>query len=260
MRMRADKSARASYPRGVDLKGRRFAMSHQLALLEKAVAPWPRRQAPLLEVNCGNGAFLPFLWRSGFDVQGAEIDPSLRRHAQRAKVPGLEIFAASDTDLPFDNDSFDWVILHSKSADKNRLQQALEEGTRLARRGFMFTFWNSTSLPAITWRLLNKKSWMASSIAWNSAFQQMKNLGLGRLSTLSALMLPGCAWHAPWPGGACNIWGAPLGAWCIIRLDLGATMPATPLPLRIGSSLAPSQSPQVAMEYANKTSQPVKKP
>lgn len=259
MRMRPDKSARASYPRGVGLKGRRFAMASQLALLEKALAPWPRRQAPLLEVNCGNGAFLPFLWRSGFDVQGVEADISLRRHAQRAKVPNLEIFAASDDDLPFDNDSFDWVILHLKPATRDQFKAVIRESSRLARRGFMLTFWNSASLAAMYWRLLNKKTWMTGATSWNEAVRQIKTLGLGHITVLSSLCLPGCLWHPPWPSDAFSFLGVPLGAWCIIRLDMGTTTPATPLPLRIGSSLTPSQSPQTVMEYTNKTSQPAKK-
>lgn len=252
MRMRLHK--RASYPRGICPTGRRFAMKCQLALLEKALAPWPRRQAPLLEVNCGNGAFLQFLWQCGFDVQGTEIDAALREKAQAARVPGLEIFAAADDDLPFDNDSFDWVILHLKNPGS--LAAGINEGVRLARRGFMLTFWNSSSLPALLWRLCNKKNWDASATPWRTAWSQMQSPGLGQLAALSTLALPACMWHAPWPGGVA-IGGFPLGAWCVIRLDMGASRPGTPQPLRLDATLPPPAG--AVMEYAQKSPEPMKK-
>lgn len=249
MRIRLRK--RASYPRGVSAAGRRYAMRSQLALMEKALAPWPRRQAPLLEVNCGNGAFLPFLWQCGFDPQGSEIDPSLRGKAQTAKVPGLRIFAAADEDLPFDNDSFDWVILHLRTAES--LKTSIAEGCRLARRGFMLTFWNSSSLPAFCWRFCGKKPWADAAVPWAAAWRQMRSLAGGRLATLSALLLPGNFWHDPWPANGFGICGHPLGAWCIIRLDMDNTRPVTPLPLRLDAPM-PSQA-EAVMEYSQKSSE-----
>lgn len=257
MRLQQTKKFRASYPRGVGSTGRRFAMKQQLRLLEKALASWPRRQAPLLEVNCGNGAFLPFLWQCGFDVQGTEIDPALRQNAQKAKVPGLEIYAATDNDLPFDNDSFDWVILHLKNSAASSIRSCAIEGIRIAKRGFMLTFWNSSSLPAFFWRCANKKDWAVSAAPWRLVWEQLHACGTGRITSLSALSLPGCAWHDPWPGGGIHIGGAPLGAWCVLRLDMGESHMVTPMPLRLGAPLQPSA--EIVMEYTQKSSEQVKK-
>lgn len=247
---------RASYPRGVCPAGRRYAMKRQLSLLEKALAPWPRRQAPLLEINCGNGAFLEFLWQCGFDVQGTETDPSLREKAAAARVPGLEIFAAADDDLPFDNDSFDWVILHLKAPDS--METNIAEGTRLARRGFMLTFWNSSSFPALCWRSWNKKEWAPCSAPWKKAWELMRAMEMGRIASLSTLALPGCMWRDPWPGGTMSMFGVSLGAWCVIRLDMGASRPVTPQPLRLDATLSPPA--QAIIEYTQKSSGTVKKP
>lgn len=220
-------------------------MAMQLAALERALAPWPRRQAPLLEVNCGNGAFLRFLWQSGFDVQAVEADAGLRLKAQRREIPGLEVYAAADDDLPFGNDSFDWVIIHLKTAEKDSITNCANEGARLARRGIMLTFWNSASFPALCWQLGHKKPWAAHAVSWWQVWTQLNRLGIGRLATVSTLAAPVCVWRRQWRLGA-GIPGIPLGAWCVVRLDMSAASPVTPLPLRLRASMPGAQP---LMEY-----------
>lgn len=246
-----NKKQSISYPRGVCPVARRFAMSMQLAMLQRALAPWPRRQAPLLEVNCGNGAFLQFLWQSGFDVQGVEADPGLRLAAQKRPVPGLEIYAAHDENLPFANDSFDWVIIHLKTNEEDGIEKCANEGARLARRGIMLTFWNSSSLPALCWAVTHKKPWSANSVSWWSVWRELQSLGLGRIAILSTLLTPVWTWRRQWRFGG-TMRGLPLGAWCAIRVDIGPLSTGTPLPLRLGIKL-PENEP--AMEFAPKRNQ-----
>lgn len=233
-----------SYPRGLCPAARRFAKSMQLALLERALAPWPRRLAPLLEVNCGNGAFLQFLWQCGFDVQGVEADPRLRLKAQKRPVPGLLIHAATDDNLPFANDAFDWVIIHLHN--EQSIDQSTNEGVRLARRGIMLTFWNTASLPAYFWNLFHKKPWTTNAASWWLVWHKLHKLGLGRLATISTLATPTCVWRKQW--GAVHT-GMPFGAWCAVRLDMGPLSPVTPLPLRLGMRI-PGAEP--LMEYLPK--------
>lgn len=225
-------------------------MKMQLAMLERALAPWPRRQAPLLEVNCGNGAFLEFFWNAGFDVQATETDPALRLKAEKRPVPGLEVFSAPDGDLPFDNDSFDWVVIHVKNPAREAIANCAREGARLARRGLMLTFWNSASLPAIWWRLAHTKPWAVNAAPWWRVWRQLSRLSMGRLATISTLAAPVCAWRRQWRFGGC-LRGFPLGAWCAIRLDMGPAQTVTPLPLRLEVSM-PQAGP--LMEYAPKRS------
>lgn len=237
----------ASYPRGVSPEARRWAMRRQISLLQRALAAWPRRQAPLLEVNCGNGAFLPLLWQWGFDAQGAEACAVLRQTAQRRHVPGLQVHAADDADLPFDNDAFDWVILHLISGSQERIARALQECCRLARRGFMVTFWNSASLPALLWRMGHKKPWLASSAPWRQMLRMVRALNLGHVASFSTLLPPVCAWRWPLSAMTTSSSLAAPGAWCALRLDLGSAAPATPLPLRLGAALKQAEP---AMEYS----------
>lgn len=234
------------YPRGVGPSARRFAVACQLALLQKALAPWPRRQAPLLEVNCGNGIFIPFLWQCGFDVHGVEAEFALRQTALRRPVPGLVVHAAQDTGLPFDNDSFDWVILHLKKPQN--LAASAEESIRLARRGFMLTFWNTSSLASLCWSLKSRQPWAANGANCSVVGQTLRRLG--RLTFLSTLASPVCCWRGSATAVTPVINALPVGSWCIARMDFGNVLPVTPLPLRIGAGLR--QGPEPALEYIHK--------
>lgn len=250
MMLKTGKKRGASYPRGVCPDGRRFAMARQMALLEAALASWPRRQAPLLEVNCGNGAFLEFLWRCGFDVRATEADYALRVCAQRREVPALEIHAATDNDLPFDNDEFDWVIVHLKTGEADRIAACANEAARLARRGLMLTFWNSQSFPGLCWRLTHTSPWTENPAAWWTVWRQLSKLRLGSVSTHSTLAAPVCFWRKQWRLGS-GSGRTMFGAWCAIRLDMGPALPVTPLPLRLNSSL---RGAEPVMEYSSERS------
>lgn len=250
--LKAEKKRSASYPRGVCPAGRRFAMLRQVALLETALAAWPRRQAPLLEVNCGNGAFLEFLWQSGFDVRGTEADAELRKFALRRAVPDLEIYAASDEDLPFENEEFDWVIVHLKTGEEAHIAACANEAVRLARRGLMITFWNSHSLPGLCWRMLHSSKWAENSASWWVVWRQIDKLNLGSASTFSTLAAPVCAWRKQLRLGS-RITRSIFGSWCAIRLDLCPQTPVTPLPLRLNAGL---RQPEPALEYTADTVNP----
>lgn len=243
------KPARPGYPRGVCPTARRFALTCQLALLQAALAPWPRRQAPLLEVNCGNGVFLPFLWQWGFDVQATEEDPVLRQRARASRAQGIDVRGASDADLPFASDSFDWVIIHLKGSAEETVRRCANEGARLARRGMLLAFWNSNSLPAWLWHLFHKTDWMPGSVSWRLVWRQAQALRAGRVTTLSTLAAPACAWRHRLPGVSARM-NAPIGAWCLVRIDMGPAAPLTPLAMRLGVTM-PNQA-EPAMEYAQK--------
>lgn len=245
--LKSRKKRSASYPRGACPQARRFAMTRQLALLEDALASWPRRQAPLLEVNCGNGAFLEFLWHCGFEVRGTEADEALRVCAQKRKVPALEIYAASDSELPFENDEFDWVVVHLKTGEPKRVKACANEAARLARRGLMLTFWNSQSLPGLCWRLSHASPWTENPASWWLVWREVSKLNLGVVSTYSTLAAPVCFWRRQWgfgSGAGRNMFGA----WCVIRLDMGPLTPVTPLPLRLNASL---RGAEPVMEYTS---------
>lgn len=226
-----------------------FVFSMQTRLMQRALAAWPRRGNPLLEINCGEGNFLPFLWQSGFDIVATDLDPNNRGKAQALSIPGLEIYAASDDDLPFDDDSFDWVIWHVRHCELAYIDKCTLEALRVARRGLMFTFWNKASLPAI---LASKKNMrFVHAPSWLVLWRKLGNLYPGRIKAFATLCCPEWTWGKgkittfinnllPW---------LPFGAWCIIRIDLAPLYPVTPLPLQIQRNISKNEP---AFEFVHK--------
>ncbi|MDE5831786.1 MAG: class I SAM-dependent methyltransferase [Desulfovibrio sp.] len=227
----------------------------QAALLREALASWPRRGAPILEANCGDGAFLPLLWRLGFDVVATEPDAEYRRAAAAQPAPGLEIYAASDDSLPFDNDYFDWVIVHLRKTAPDSDKNAIEEGLRVARRGLMVSFWNTASF-ASCFGLCRQKSSARDGWAWFRVWRRLLSLRAGSLSSFSAVYVPPMAWRDKTALSLTNrlAFLKIFGGWCLIRLDLDAPETATPLALKIEREL-PGGSPAFGYSHKNVNSQ-----
>lgn len=231
-------------------EGARFIHALQLGLLQKALAPWPRRSANLLEINCGDGSYFPFLWRSGFDVTATEADPVLRERA-RARRLEIEVAAAGDGDLPFDNDYFDWVIHHVQPGPDSRLEASFREGLRVARKGLLFSFWNSASIPCLCWRLSHRQGWPPRAMALPKVWRMIRSLRTGSMSVMTTLCAPYCSWRngAFFTALNSSLAFLPVGGWAVIRLDLGKPRLVTPLRLRLENAFAQA-SP--AMEFAEK--------
>lgn len=229
-----------------------FVRAMQQDLLQRALAPWPRRQAPLLEVNCGDGAFLPLLWRSGFDLVATENNALLRARAMTRNGRKFEIHAASADYLPFAEDNFDWGILHLRLSGQEQIESQVREILRVSKRGIMIAFWNRLSLGALS-------GFSAPATAgspdmpvnpfklWNA----LRRMGIGRTHTLSTLWFLPSSWSLRCPIARINGWlsGLPAGAWCITRVDTGNIYPLTPLALFWKRAL---RKPQPALEYTQK--------
>lgn len=221
-----------------DVATARFVLAAQLRLLERALAAWPWRDAALLDVNCGSGVFLPFLWACGFEVDGVEADPGARARAQ-TRCPTATVMAGGDDALPVEDDAYDWVLLHLR--EPRRLAAALAEARRVARRGFAVTFWNRHSLAGLCARLARVPLPGDASSWWEvrSALRRMASAPApGHTASLSALAGPLRTWRAASPLAGCNRWvmTLPLGAWGVFRCSLGPAGGVTPLALRLGDS------------------------
>ena len=232
----------------------RFALHMRKKLLQIGVADWQRRGRTLLEINCGAGIFLPTLWECGFDISATELCPALRQRATEKIASRAEIFAASDDHLPFENNAFDWVVLHLVMPTSDAVANALQEALRVAAAGLAVTFWNSVSLPYIAYRIGGrKKSWPTGTCNWWNVWYTLKKLSAGRMSGMSTLAAPRSTWSASCPLAFCNhgFHWLPFGSWAIIRLHLAPSRPLTPLGLRLGRE--PMESPEPVMEYETKT-------
>ena len=229
----------------------------QISLLQKALANWPRRGTPLLEVNCGKGDFLPLFWRSGFEIIATEKDQCLRKIAASKPVPGLEIYAASDDYLPFDNDYFDWVVVHLFKTTPDQEKITIAESLRVARRGIMVSFWNTSSLAA-KFGLFAQKEPFKDGFSWLHIWRVLYSLKAGPLSSFSSGFAPQTFWHNKKILAMfehCAFFKF-LGAWCLMRVDIASRDLSTPLPLKLKREMTP-QSP--VFEYSHKIIKKVRK-
>ena len=172
-----------------------IALPERTALLLSMLAPWPRRGRELLVIGCGAGHVLPPLWQSGFDLSACETSPALREQARRRAPQGVEIEAASPDWLPFADNSFDWVLLRADELPPTALPAALSEACRVAACGLALTFWNSASLPWLTWRLHGRRhAWPGHCLPFWTAWRLLAARP-GRLHAASCLWRPACRWH-----------------------------------------------------------------
>lgn len=257
---KAENPAPPCSPRPADVATARFVLTTQLHLLEYALATWTRRDTVLLDINCGGGAFLPFLWGCGFWVDAIEKNPQARARA-KMRCPTANIMAGSDDDLPIEDKAYDWALLHLQNPQ--RLNSAIAEARRVARRGFAITFWNRHSLPGICARMVRTRLPGAATTWWevHRAFRRMADQpATDRITSTSALGAPMMTWHAASPLARCNYWLKcwPFGAWVVYRCSLGPAGSVTPLALRLGASLRHGMNkslsaPEPALECGNKS-------
>ena len=236
-----------------------FIRRIQCHLLVHSVAGWQRRGKTLLDINCGDGRFLKKLWHIGFDVSATEASKNLRLAAGKSLGARAEIVAAEDNDLPYENNYFDWAVLHIQSTDPQRLVESISEAIRVAELGLAVTFWNTTA-PAL---FFNKNpETKRKSLGWYAVWNTLRNLHQGSLTTRSTLLCAFAPLRHIFPRFYFKSWQTklPIGAWTIIRLDLSARHTVTPLLLRTNihkiNNLEPIMECQLpnTKDYINNTS------
>ena len=208
-----------------------FIQRIQRDLLLHSVAGWQRRGKTLLDINCGDGRFLKTLWHMGFDVAAVEHSHKLRTVAYNFLRGRAEIYAAEPCDLPFDDNYFDWAVLHLRSNSCDQLKTAIAEAIRVAELGLAVTFWNKTA-PALLFN--HDTETKLQEISWWAVWNTLRSLHAGTLTTHSSLLCAFAPLRRLCPRFYFKSWRTrlPLGAWTVIRIDLSARHSVTPLVLR----------------------------
>jgi hypothetical protein len=119
-----------------------FLDNKRRLLLQYLLSPWRRRGASLLQVGLEAGLTPDFFWEAGFDVSALDARSELLEAARAATGPRVEYFLGQPDHLPFDDKSFDHVVLaHQGTANFS----ILEEAARVAAKGVIAVEWNRVS-------------------------------------------------------------------------------------------------------------------
>lgn len=108
--------------------------------------------ARVLEVGCGTGLLLQRAAQRAQHAVGIDISPGM---LQLAVDRGLDAVQADATALPFEDESFDLVYSFKVLAHVQDIQKALEEISRVTRRGghMVLEFYNPWSVRYLAKRL-----------------------------------------------------------------------------------------------------------
>ena len=100
-------------------------------------------ETDFLEVGCGNGEVTRYIARTyRGKVTGVDVDPEQVKIAKENDddIPNLEFLEADNTDLPFENDSFDVILSFGVLHHIRNWLDALGEIKRVLRGGGYFVY------------------------------------------------------------------------------------------------------------------------
>lgn len=105
------------------------------AKAQRRVAYDLRSGSSILDIACGTGTVLALAAKSGLECYGNDLSPGMIRRAQH-KVPAATIRQGSFYELPFPNESFDYVVeTNALSGYGVGTKIAVEEMLRVCKLG-----------------------------------------------------------------------------------------------------------------------------
>lgn len=234
-----------------------FVLPRERHLVQKMLAPWPRRGRSLLEIGCGAGHFLDLFWEAGFDVTGYDSDPD-QLAAARARLGGrVETRLGPPNALPFEDDAFDFVAvgplcLRTRTAhDEPAPIDVLHEAVRVAAGGVLLRCWNPYSLAGMGKTLRGLLPGGRMGLSWARARMLLRECAPPcALSTRSVLHGPVRLWRE---GMLARVNDAivrlPAGALLALRATFAPATPLTGLPLGIRPLRMEAPRPAAVMEH-----------
>ena len=155
----------------------------------------PQRGQRLLEVGCGTGHNLEFFRDLGLEITGVDASDAMLEIAAKKLQPEIRLSKWSAEELPFDDSSFDIVVLITALEFVSDPSKALQEAARVGRGKLYLGVLNKASFTGIYRRI---KSIFQESIYNKARFytiwemEGMVNRALGKapLTWESILFFP----------------------------------------------------------------------
>lgn len=120
--------------------------NHLWLLARFADLLWLHEPRSLLDVGCGAGRLLRAAGQRGIPATGVDRGS---RPLEQLSEEGLDVQEARAEELPFANDSFDWVTLRHVPHHLSDPAAAMTEALRVARVGVLVAEpWFDTSVPS----------------------------------------------------------------------------------------------------------------
>lgn len=211
-----------------------YALRQEEHLLQGCIAHWPRRKQRLLDIGCGTGVFLEFLWSCGFDLTAVDSSPDMLTHARERMGERVEFHVAKAEHLPFDDREFDYATIMTVLEFVDDPARVLREAARVARKGLLVTFLNRQSVYGLRTRLSRRDS-ILKRAHWFSWLEMRallhKTVSPGVMFGRSVLIGPPCSWRGTpvlRQVNALPVWPW-IGAVTAVRVDFGPKRTQTPL-------------------------------
>jgi len=97
-----------------------------------------------LDIGCGGGILSEEIARRGFDVTGIDFSPSsieaAKQHAAKMNLTNVKYIVGNAYSLPFEDESFDGVIMSDVLEHIHDLQKAIKEISRVLKPNGIFVF------------------------------------------------------------------------------------------------------------------------
>lgn len=225
----------------------RFGLKQEKFFLLHLASDWRRRHRKVLQIECGNGLLLESFWEAGFDLSASASNPDDVHKARTRIGRRAELHLAHPADLPFEDKSFDYVLLITALDYCPQPSHVLQEAARVCAKEILISFLNKHSLYALTFPRSNASASCSKPVRWWS-WPSMKafvgrNLGSRPLCAQGGI-LPGP--YTSWQSNPlCRTLNSMLfpnifGAYAALRLDMTADHVLNPLPAWAQSRPKPS--------------------
>lgn len=216
-----------------------FALEQEYKLFQNLVSMWPRRDYTLLDIGCGVGAFLEMFCSYGFDVTGLDNNLEILELSSNRLKNRAEFQLGDFTDLPFEDESFNYASLVTILEYVENPKTILAEAFRIASDGIIVGFtnkWSITYLTRNTLQLFHKipkreGQWISPWQIIRIAKQLYPEC---RIYCRSTLLGPMCTWstNSLWSKVNRIVLSFPIGAYVGMRIEKYPKPALTPLLLK----------------------------